>query len=53
MRFREVYRNIEREKMNEMEREEENCKKIKSETNMTFEEVEAFWNEVFASVRES
>ena len=53
MRFREVERNIEREK-NEREKEkEEFCKKIKPETNMTFEEVEAFWNEVFTSVRES
>lgn len=50
--FREVERNIEREKMNERKKEE-GYKKIKSETNMTFEEVEAYLNEVFASVRES
>ena len=48
--FREVERNIEREKMNE---KEEGFRKIKPETDMTFEEAEAFWNEVFASVRES
>ena len=50
--FREVERNIEREKMNE-KKKEEGFRKIKPETDMTFEEAEAFWNEVFASVRES
>ena len=52
--FREVERNIEREKMNERRKEEEEwLRKMKPETDMTFEEAEAFWNEVFASVRES
>ena len=52
--FREVERNIEREKMNERRKEEEEwLRKMKPETDMSFEEAEAFWNEVFASVRES
>ena len=52
--FREVERNIEKEKMNERRKEEEEwLRKMKPETDMTFEEAEAFWNEVFASVRES
>ena len=52
MRFREVEKNIENEKLNENKKEEE-FKKIKPETNMTMEEAEAFWNDVFASIRES
>ena len=48
MRFREVERNIENEKNNK--NEEESYKKIKSETDMTFEEVEAFWNDVFMNM---
>ena len=50
--FREVERNIEKEKMNE-KKKEEGFRKIKPETDITFEEAEAFWKEVFASVRES
>ncbi len=52
MRFREVEKNIENENLNE-NKEEEEFKKIKPETNMTMEEAEAFWNDVFASIRES
>lgn len=52
MRFREVEKNIENEKLNENKKEEE-FKKIKPETNMTMEEAEAFWNDIFASIRES
>ena len=52
MRFREVEKNIENEKLNEKKKEEE-FKKIKPETNMTVEEVNRFWNNVFASMRES
>ena len=52
MRFREVEKNIENEKLNENKKEEE-FKKIKPETNMTMEEAEAYWNDVFASIRES
>ena len=48
MRFREVERNIEKEKINQ--NEEEAYKKIKPETDMTFEEAEAFWNEIFVNL---
>ena len=48
MMFREVEKNIENEKNNK--NEEESYKKIKSETDMTFEEVEAFWNDVFMNM---
>ena len=48
MRFREVEKNIENEKINK--NEEESYKKIKSETDMTFEEVEAFWNDIFMNM---
>ena len=48
MRFREVEKNIENEKINK--NEEESYKKIKPETDMTFEEVESFWNEVFMNM---
>ena len=48
MRFREVERNIENEKNNK--NEEESYKKIKPETDMTFEEAEAFWNEIFVNL---
>lgn len=51
-RFREVERNIEIEKLNK-DKKEENYKKIKPETNMTVEEVNHFWDNVFASMRES
>ena len=51
-RFREVERNIEIEKMNK-DKKEENYKKIKPETNITFEEANRFWDNVFASMRES
>jgi hypothetical protein len=50
--FREVERNIESEKLNK-DKKEENYKQIKPETNMTVEEVKNFWNEIFASMRES
>ena len=48
MRFREVEKNIENEKINK--NEEESYKKIKPETDMTFEEAEAFWNEIFVNL---
>ena len=48
MRFREVERNIENEKNNK--NEEESYKKIKPETDMTFKEAEAFWNEIFVNL---
>lgn len=51
MRFREVERNIEREKLNKDKEEE--FRKIKPETNITYEEVCGFWNNIFASMRES
>lgn len=50
MRFKEVEKNIEKENIN---KKEENYKNIKPETDMTIEEVINFWNEIFASVRES
>ena len=51
MRFREVERNIEKEVIKK--KEDENFKKIKPETNTTIKEVNNFWNNVFASSRES
>ena len=51
MRFREVERNIEREKVNE--KEEENFKKIKPETNITVEEAKRFFDDLFESMGES
>ena len=48
MRFREVEKNIENEKINK--NEEESYKKIKPKTDMTFEEAEAIWNDVFMSI---
>ena len=51
-RFREVERNIEREKLNRDKREE-NFKKIKPETNISVDEAKNFWNNMFASTRES
>ena len=48
MMFREVEKNIENEKNNK--NEEESYKKIKPETDMTFEEAEAFWNEIFVNL---
>ena len=52
MRFREVERNIEKEVIKKKE-EDENFKKIKPEINTTVKEVNDFWNNVFASSRES
>ena len=48
MMFREVEKNIENEKINK--NEEESYKKIKPETDMTFEEAESFWNEIFVNL---
>lgn len=48
MRFREVENNIENEKIKQ--NKEEAYKKIKPETDMTFEEAEAFWNDVFMNM---
>ena len=48
MKYKEKKKNIENEKINK--NEEESYKKIKPETDMTFEEAEAFWNEVFMSM---
>ena len=48
MRFREVERNIEKEKNNR--NKEEAYKKIKPETDMTFEEAEAFSNDIFVNL---
>jgi hypothetical protein len=47
MRFREVERNIEQERLN-VKKEDENFKKIKPEEEMTVEDAKAFWNELFA-----
>ena len=52
MRFREVERNIEKEKLNK-KKEEEGFKKIKPETNITVDEAKNFIDDLFASVRES
>ena len=48
MRFREVERNIEKEKINR--NKEEAYKKIKPETYITYEEANAFWNELFMNM---
>ena len=45
--FREVERNIEREKMNK-DKKEEGYKQIKPETNITIEEAKAFVESLFA-----
>lgn len=50
MRFREVERNIEKEKLN---KKKEEFKKIKPETDITIDEAKAFMNSLFASARES
>ena len=52
MRFREVERNIEREKLN-TNKKEEGFKKIKPETNISDEEARCFIENLFASMRES
>ena len=52
MRFREVERNIEKEKINK-KKEEEGFKKIKPETNITVDEAKNFIDNLFASMRES
>lgn len=51
MRFIEVERNIEEEKLNK--KKEERFKKIKPETNITVDEARAFIYSIFASERES
>lgn len=51
MRFREVERNIEEEKLNK--KKEEGFKKIKPETNITIDEARTFIYSIFASERES
>ena len=50
MRFREVERNIEKEKINK--NKEEGYKKIKPETDITYEEANAFWDELFMNMAE-
>ena len=50
MKFREVERNIEEEKLN---KKEEGFKKIKPETDITIDEARAFIYSIFASERES
>ena len=52
MRFREVERNIEKEKLNK-KKEEEGFKKIKPETNITVDEAISSIEDLFASIRES
>ena len=52
MRFREVEKNIEKEKLNK-KKEEEEFKKIKPETNITVDEARSFVEDLFASIRES
>ena len=52
MRFREVEKNIEKEKLNK-KKEEEEFKKIKPETNITVDEAKNFIYDLFASMRES
>lgn len=47
MRFREVERNIEREKLVKDEKKEEGCKQIKPESDMTFEEAKRFVESLF------
>ena len=51
MRFREVERNIEEEKLNK--KKEEGFKKIKPETDITIDEARTFIYSIFASERES
>ena len=51
MRFREVERNSEKEKLNK--KKEEGFKKIKPETNITVDEAKNFIDNLFASMRES
>ena len=51
MKFREVERNIEKEKLNK--KKEEGFKKIKPETNITVDEARSFVNDLFVSMRES
>jgi hypothetical protein len=46
--FREVERNIEREKLNQEEEKKNRYKQIKPETDITLEEVKNFWNDIFA-----
>ena len=46
MRFREVERNIEEEKLNK-KKKEEGFKKIKPETNITIEEARSFIEDLF------
>ena len=46
MKFREVERNIEEERLNK-EKEEEGFKKIKPETNITIEEARSFIEDLF------
>ena len=48
MRFKEEEKNIENKKINKNEKK--TYKKIKPETDITFEEAEAFWNEVFMNM---
>ena len=48
MRFREVERNIEKEKIKK--NKEDAYKKIKPETDITIEEAKAFLNELFMSM---
>lgn len=52
MRFREVERNIEREKLSKDDKEE-GFKKIKPETNITYKEACDFCKSLFESMRES
>ena len=52
MRFREVERNIEEEKLNKKKKEEE-FKKIKQETDITIDEASVIIYSIFASERES
>ena len=49
MKFREVERNIEEERLNK-EKEEEGFKKIKPETNITIEEARSFIEDLFYRV---
>ena len=48
MRFREVERNIEKEKINQ--NKEESYKKIKPETDITIEKAKAFVDELFMNM---
>ena len=52
MRFREVERNIEEEKLNK-KKKEEGFKKIKPVTDITIDEARTFIYSIFASERES